>query len=309
MKAKSCEVEVSDLDKSFGEIRAVRRLTFCVGRGEIFGLIGPDGAGKTTVLRMLAGILPPDSGAIRMAGCDVVRSPESVKPRISYVPQHFGLYHDLTVEENMRFVADLFEISRIVYDDKSAMLLAICGLSKFRNRLAGELSGGMKQKLAVICALIHAPRILLLDEPTNGVDPLSRRDLWAIFYSLPSLGVTVVISSASFNESQQCHRVAFLSRGRALIEDRPENLTTKFSPGVVSINCPDKRRVLDALQHISGITQVCLAGEGIRVFVDRDMVSIECIRVSLDRSGAAYGQIRSVPPTLEDVFVEAASKV
>ena len=175
---------VSALSKRFGEVRAVDRLTFDVHPGEIFGLVGPDGAGKTTALRILAGVLDADSGSATVAGYDVVRDPEGAKHQLSYMSQRFGLYEDLTVAENIRFYADLFGVTRKKREPRAAELLAAAGLSDFRTRLAGNLSGGMKQKLGLVCALIHTPKVILLDEPTNGVDPVSRRDFWRILYSL-----------------------------------------------------------------------------------------------------------------------------
>src|ERR1022692_4530517 len=196
MDSRSSDIEVRDLSKSFGDLLAVDQLSFSVYRGEIFGLVGPDGAGKTTTMRMLAGILPPERGAITVAGCDVIADPEAVKSRISYMPQRFGLYEDLTVDENIRFYADLFQIDRHSREKRSTELLRSCGMADFRKRLAGKLSGGMKQKLGLICALIHTPKVLILDEPTNGVDPISRREFWGMLYALAEQGVTIVNSTA-----------------------------------------------------------------------------------------------------------------
>ena len=182
-------IVVSGLGKQFGDVRAVDRLSFEVQPGEIFGLVGPDGAGKTTTLRMLAGVLTPDAGAATVAGHDdSPNDPEGAKHDLSYMPQRFGLYEDLTVDENIRFYADLFGVKRKEREQRSAELLAAAGLGEFRSRLAGNLSGGMKQKLGLVCALIHTPRVILLDEPTNGVDPVSRRDFWRILYSLGRRG-------------------------------------------------------------------------------------------------------------------------
>ncbi|HKF28111.1 MAG TPA: ABC transporter ATP-binding protein, partial [Candidatus Binataceae bacterium] len=204
MDSQSSDIECRDLVKAFGDIVAVDHLSFSVRRGEIFGLVGPDGAGKTTTMRMLAGILPPDGGGATVAGCDVVANPESVKSWISYMPQRFGLYEDLTVDENIRFYADVFGMTRKARDERVLPLLAACGMSSFRPRLAGNLSGGMKQKLGLVCALIHTPRVLLLDEPTNGVDPVSRREFWGMLYSLVGQGVTILNSTAYLDEAERC---------------------------------------------------------------------------------------------------------
>ncbi len=180
MNSLDAVIVVEGLGKNFGSLPAVRDFTLAVRAGEIFGLVGPDGAGKSTTLRILAGILPPDRGSVTVAGCDVVHDPERAKHHLSYMPQRFGLYEDLTVEENIRFYADLFRVQRAKREERAARLLAAAGMSEFRGRLAGKLSGGMKQKLGLICALIHTPQVILLDEPTNGVDPVSRRDFWKI---------------------------------------------------------------------------------------------------------------------------------
>ncbi|MGB7131462.1 MAG: ABC transporter ATP-binding protein [Candidatus Sulfotelmatobacter sp.] len=202
-----------DLTKSFADGRAVDHLSFKVHAGEIFGLVGPDGAGKTTTLRMLAGILPPDEGTARVADFDVVHDPENAKRHLSYMPQRFGLYEDLTVDENIRFYADLFGVNRSQREERSIPLLQAAGMREFRRRLAGNLSGGMKQKLSLVCALIHRPKIILLDEPTTGVDPVSRRDFWRILYELVSEGVAILISTAYLDEAERCHRVALLHQG------------------------------------------------------------------------------------------------
>src|SRR5579872_4985012 len=207
-------IKAEGLTKSFPGVHAVDGITFDVRAGEIFGLVGPDGAGKTTTLRMLAGVLSPDTGAITVAGHDVVRDPEGAKHDLSYMPQRFGLYEDLTVDENIRFYADLFGVDARTRETNAARLLQASGMSEFRSRLAGKLSGGMKQKLGLTCALIHRPRVVLLDEPTTGVDPISRGDLWRILYSLLAEGVTVLIATAYLDEAERCHRLALLHQGR-----------------------------------------------------------------------------------------------
>ena len=214
-------VEVNGLVKSFPGVRAVDHLSFRVAAGELFGLVGPDGAGKTTTMRMLAGVMAPEEGSVAVCGHDVVRNPEAVKLQISYMPQRFGLYEDLTVDENIRFYADLFGVSRRDREASAARLLAACGMGEFRARLAGKLSGGMKQKLGLVCAWIDTPRVLLLDEPTNGVDPVSRREFWAMLYNLVGQGVTIINSTAYLDEAERCHRVGLIHRGRLLFCGHP----------------------------------------------------------------------------------------
>jgi ABC-2 type transport system ATP-binding protein len=308
MDSRSCDIEVGGLVKSFDGLVAVDHLSFSVRPGEIFGLVGPDGAGKTTTMRMLAGIMAPDEGTISVAGCDVVADPEAVKSRISYMPQRFGLYEDLTVDENIRFYADLFGVRRKAREERAAPLLAACGMSQFRSRLAGNLSGGMKQKLGLVCALIHTPRVLLLDEPTNGVDPVSRREFWAMLYSLLGQGVTILNSTAYLDEAERCHRLALLHHGRLLFCDEPESLKARMPGAVLSIVSPEGRRLRDELGSAPGVTGTVLVGDAIHVFVDEGERRLREIRERLDRDGIDYAEIAEVPPTIEDVFVTATTE-
>ncbi|MGO9606705.1 MAG: ABC transporter ATP-binding protein [Candidatus Binataceae bacterium] len=308
MDNRSSDIEVADLTKSFANLVAVDHLSFSVERGEIFGLVGPDGAGKTTTMRMLTGIMPPDSGVITVAGCDVVADPEAVKGRISYMPQRFGLYEDLTVDENIRFYADVFEVKRKAREERAAPLLAACGMSQFRTRLAGNLSGGMKQKLGLVCALIHTPRVLLLDEPTNGVDPISRREFWAMLYSLLDQGVTILSSTAYLDEAERCHRLALLHNGRLLFCDEPESLKDRFPGAVLSIVSPEGHRLRDELRHVQGVTGTVLVGDAIHVFVDNGTLRLEELRRRLDTERVEYSEIAEVRPTIEDLFVSATAE-
>ena len=300
-------VEVNGLVKTFPEVRAVDGLSFRVGKGEIFGLVGPDGAGKTTTMRVLAGVMPPDDGSAIVCGCDVVRDPEAVKRHISYMPQRFGLYEDLTVVENIRFYADLFGVSRSERLSAAARLLAACGMSEFGDRLAGNLSGGMKQKLGLVCALIHTPEVLLLDEPTNGVDPVSRREFWAMLYGLVGQGVTIVNSTAYLDEAERCHRVALMHRGRLLFCDTPARLKERLPGDVVAVVSPAAARLREALAGAAGITSVLLIGDAVHLFVDDAARRIpEVIRI-LEAKGLPYQEVVRITPTIEDLFVEAVT--
>ena len=214
-------VEVAGLARSFWTLEAVRGLTFTVARGELFGVVGPDGAGKTTLLRMLAGVLRPSEGDALIGGVSVRLDPERVKHSVAYMSQRFGLYTDLTVLENIRFYADLYRVPRGERPARLEMLWAFSGLGPFQGRLAGALSGGMKQKLSLCCALIHRPPLLLLDEPTFGVDPISRRDLWLIIHDMVASGTTVIASTAYLDEAERCDRVLLLYEGQALGLDTP----------------------------------------------------------------------------------------
>jgi len=217
-------IETRDLTRRFGDLVAVDRLNLAVERGEIFGLVGPDGAGKTTTLRMLCGLMNPSEGSATVAGHDVARESQAVKDQIGYMAQRFGLYGDLTVDENMTFYADLFDITGQVRADLTAQLLRMTRMEPFRTRQAGRLSGGMKQKLALMCTLLHRPEILFLDEPTNGVDPVSRRDFWAILYQLLKDGITIFMTTAYLDEAERCNRVGLMHRGRLIRCEAPEEM-------------------------------------------------------------------------------------
>ena len=215
-------IETRDLTRRFGQLTAVDHLNLSVARGEIFGLVGPDGAGKTTTLRMLCGLMEPSEGSARVAGHDASRESQAVKDQIGYMAQRFGLYQDLTVEENMVFYADLFDITGTTRDELTGQLLRMTRMEPFRARQAGRLSGGMKQKLALMCTLLHRPQILFLDEPTNGVDPVSRRDFWAILYQLLKDGITIFMTTAYLDEAERCNRIGLMSKGRLIRCSTPE---------------------------------------------------------------------------------------
>lgn len=294
------------LTKNFPGVRAVDHLSFDVRSREIFGLVGPDGAGKTTTLRMLAGILPPDEGGAIVAGADVVREPEAAKHSLSYMPQRFGLYEDLTVDENIRFYADLFGVKKDERERRCTDLLRAAGMSEFRKRLAGKLSGGMKQKLGLVCALIHRPKVILLDEPTTGVDPVSRRDFWRILYELIAEGVAILTSTAYLDEAERCHRVALLHQGKLLFCDTPANLKSKLGKAVLSILSPEPRRVRNELEGAAGISSLMLTGDGIHVVVD-DAKRIGELEARLKNANVPFESINPVTPSIEDLFVDAVS--
>jgi drug efflux transport system ATP-binding protein len=301
-------IVVSGIGKQFGNVRAVDGLSFDVQPGEIFGLVGPDGAGKTTTMRMLAGVLTPDSGSAMVAGHDVLRDPEGAKHDLSYMPQRFGLYEDLTVDENIRFYADLFGVSRKEREKRSAELLAAAGFAEFRRRLAGNLSGGMKQKLGLVCALIHTPRVILLDEPTNGVDPVSRRDFWQILYSLLAQGVAILTSTSYLDEAERCHRVGLLYQGRMLFCDLPEALKKRFPGGVILVHSSDPEQVREALAGAQLARDVLLVGDRVHVFVDDATRRLPELRARLDGDKIPYTSIEEVTASIEDIFVSAVER-
>jgi ABC-2 type transport system ATP-binding protein len=226
-------IETRDLTRRFGTLTAVDHLNLTVARGEIFGLVGPDGAGKTTTLRMLCGLIDPSEGSARVAGRDAARQSQAVKDQIGYMAQRFGLYADLTVQENMAFYGDLFGIVGGEREALVAQLLRMTRMELFRSRQAGRLSGGMKQKLALMCTLLHRPQILFLDEPTNGVDPVSRRDFWAILYQLLKDGITIFMTTAYLDEAERCNRVGLMHRGRLIRCAPPDGM--KRDTGAASL--------------------------------------------------------------------------
>jgi ABC-2 type transport system ATP-binding protein len=299
---------VSGLAKQFGPIHAVDRLSFEVHAGEIFGLVGPDGAGKTTTLRILAGALVPDAGGVTVAGHDVVRDPEGAKHDLSYMPQRFGLYEDLTVDENIRFYADLFGVERKRREQNAVNLLAAAGLGEFRRRLARNLSGGMQQKLGLVCALIHTPRVILLDEPTNGVDPVSRRDFWRILYSLIEGGVAILTSTSYLDEAERCHRVGLLYGGRMLFCDRPEELKKRFPGGVLVVRAPDLELIREALSGAPIARNILLVGDRVHVVVDDAALRLPELQAFLDSKGIGYESVEQGAPSIEDLFVSAVEK-
>lgn len=296
-------IDVRNIGKKFGQHAAVSRLSFSVFPNEIFGLVGPDGAGKTTTMRMLAGVMRPDEGSIVVDGVDVVANPDLAKARFSYMPQRFGLYEDLTVDENIRFYADLFNIPRAVREERSARLLAASDMLRFRDRLAGVLSGGMKQKLGLTCALIHAPKIVLLDEPTTGVDPVSRRDFWRILYDLREGGLTIVISTAYLDEAERCHRLALLYDGKLLECDTPLALKKHMPGAIVSIVSKEARAVRDAVGRCDGVLNTMLVGDSIHAVVDDADRRLPQIESALSKSGLPFEPPIRILPTIEDLFV------
>lgn len=305
---ENAAIIVHDLVRGFPGVMAVDRLSFEVNYGEIFGLVGPDGAGKTTTMRILAGVLLPDSGSAHVAGFDVVSEAERVKQNISYMSQRFGLYEDLTVDENIRFYAAVFGVKQAEYRERGERLLQAADMKAFRTRLAGKLSGGMKQKLGLICALIHTPRVLLLDEPTNGVDPVSRRDFWKILYSLLEDGVAILTSTAYLDEAERCHRVALVHQGRLLFCDKPEALKQTLANRVIAITTRDPRGVRTVIAKLPGVRNVVMAGGGVHLLVDDASQIMPSLNQAMNAANVSHTSTDVVTATLEDVFVSAVEQ-
>jgi ABC-2 type transport system ATP-binding protein len=297
-------VVLDGLTRHFGEVRAVENLRFTVNRGELFGIVGPDGAGKTTTLRMLAGVLRPTRGDALVAGASVARDPEEVKRHIAYMSQRFGLYTDLTVHENLEFYADLYEMPRAERRARRERLYRFSGLAPFTDRLAGQLSGGMKQKLGLSCALIHQPEILLLDEPTFGVDPISRRDLWLIVHEMVAAGMTVLVSTAYLDEAERCDRVALLHEGALLALDTPAALQARLAGQVYTVRTDAPRRARDLLAAHPAVRQVALFGDTVHATLADAATEWPAVRRRLEEQGVGVLADGPAEPSLEDVFID-----
>jgi ABC-2 type transport system ATP-binding protein len=301
-------IQAQGLRRTFGEVVAVDRLDLDVAEGEIFGLVGPDGAGKTTTMRLLTGILPLTAGSATVAGFDVVRDPERLKDHIGYMSQRFGLYPDLTVNENIDFYADIYGVPGRGRAEKIERLLSFSHLTPFKQRLAGNLSGGMKQKLGLACALIHTPRVLFLDEPTNGVDPVSRRDFWRILYQLVREGVTIFVSTAYLDEAERCNRLALLHEGRLLGVGTPDEIKGLMTGALLEVRTSAPRRTAALLRERLAGASVGLFGDRVHV-VTRDPAGTERqTRELVAAAGFELVSIRSVEPSLEDVFVSVLAE-
>jgi ABC-2 type transport system ATP-binding protein len=291
------------LRKAFGAGVAVDGLDLEVGRGEIFGLVGPDGAGKTTAIRMLCGVLDADAGDAAVAGFDVRREPEQVKRRIGYMSQRFSLYGDLTVAENLRFFGELFLVPRAEQRARGAELLEFSRLAPYRDRLAQNLSGGMKQKLALACTLIHTPEVLFLDEPTTGVDPVSRRDFWKILYDLLRGGVTIFVSTPYMDEAERCGRVALMDRGRVRLADTPEALRGRMHGSLLELVATPQRRAREVLAQLPGAAGIQVFGDRLHLWLRDGATDAAAVCAFLAAHGIAACSVRTIAPGLEDVFV------
>jgi len=291
------------LRRVFGGTVAVDGLTVSVKEGEIFGLVGPDGAGKTTVMRLLAGILDPTDGDAWVMGRSVRRETAAVQREIGYMSQRFGLYSDLTVRENLRFYADLYGVSRREREERIPELLAFSNLGPFQRRFAGNLSGGMKQKLGLSCALVHTPKVLFLDEPTNGVDPVSRRDFWNILYRLLRENVTIFVSTAYLDEAERFQRLALLNGGRLLAVGTPDEVKRLYPGTILEIRCADPRKGRAVLKERLPGASIGLFGDRIHAGTRDASPTADAVEKALAGAGIQVLGIRPVDPGLEDIFV------
>jgi len=301
-------LSVQGLTKRFKANTAVDRLELSLSPGEIYGLVGPDGAGKTTTLRLLAGLLVPDEGQAFVDGLDVQRDREKVKTRIGYVPQFFSLYGDLTVSENLRFFADLYNVIGEARRERMERLLAITRLGKFQDRLARNLSGGMQKKLALATNLFHTPKVLLLDEPTNGVDPVSRRELWDFLRELSGEGTAVLVSTPYMDEAERCDRAGLLFEGRLLLSGPPREMLREMRGEVVLLISSDQPRARKLLEQKGGLTEVYPVGEALHLIAGSAEQAMNCVRSVLAGERIAIQTMRPIPPTFEDLFISLIRK-
>lgn len=292
-------IRTEALTKSFKNLVAVDQLTLQVSKGELFGLVGPDGAGKTTTMRLLCGIMDPASGEAWVAGHNILEEPERIKEKIGYMSQRFGLYGDLNVLENILFYAELFNVPRAELPKRIERLLSFSNLTPFKDRLAQNLSGGMKQKLGLACALIHTPEILFLDEPTFGVDPISRGEFWQILYGLLKEDVTIFVSTAYMDEAERCHRVGLMNRGRLIACDEPDRLKLATTEAFFEIRSEDRKRTKQILDAMPAVKGTGLFGDNIHLKLE----AREKIKDVLSGLGEMKVEVREISPSLEDIFI------
>ncbi|MEE9553716.1 MAG: ABC transporter ATP-binding protein [candidate division Zixibacteria bacterium] len=296
-------IEVVGLEKKFGDLEALRGVDLSVKSGIIHAVVGPDGAGKTTLLRILAGIMSPTGGKVKVLGRDVASAPESIKGKIGYLSQRFSLNPSLTVEENIDFFASLYGVSNSDKIPRARRLLEFSRLAGFRTRRAAHLSGGMKQKLSLCCALIHTPELLLLDEPTTGVDPISRRELWEILYDLLGEGVTVIVSTPYMDEAERAGEITLLHKGRAIITGNMKILRSRYRFSMYELITGDNLKALETSARILGDEKVSLFGNRIHVAIGLSD-DLSAFKSHLQNEGIQIKSIRSVEPGLEDIFIQ-----
>ncbi|HUI09673.1 MAG TPA: ABC transporter ATP-binding protein [Bacteroidota bacterium] len=294
-------VVTEGLSRSFGPVKAVDRLSLTIGQGEMFGLVGPDGAGKTTTIRLLCGILAPGDGRATVLGHDIAREADAVKREIGYLSQRFTLYGDLTVDENIEFFA---EINRVYdYRARREELLEFTRLAPFRKRLAEKLSGGMKQKLALACTLVHEPRLIFLDEPTTGVDPVSRRDFWRILQALLHRGITIVMTTPYLDEAERCTRVGLMNRGSLMRVDTPAALKSLMRGEILELVCDRVRDAAAVLRRVRAAGEVQAFGDRVHVVVESAAAHRRELLAALEREGIRVAGERRIEPSLENVFI------
>ncbi|MCB9459700.1 MAG: ABC transporter ATP-binding protein [Anaerolineaceae bacterium] len=301
--ANDTMIDIQSVSRSFRQTLAVDSITLSIRRGELFGIVGPDGAGKSTLLRMMAAILNPTGGTIAIAGHDSVKDAEDIKSIMGYMPQGFGLYTDLSVQENLRFTADVYGVTGAQLEKRLPVLYEFTDLASFKDYQAGKLSGGMKKKLALACAIIHEPPLLLLDEPTTGVDPVARRGFWDLLSGLHAQGTTTVVSTPYMDEAERCNRVALLYNGRVLACDSPSAIKARVPGAVLALTSSDNRRLAPLLLGLSGVIDIQTYGNLLNIIVtDRDTVRSRILDL-LDSEQIDDYTLEDAPMRMEEAFI------
>jgi ABC-type multidrug transport system ATPase subunit len=305
-------ISARGLRRSFGKFTAVKDVSFEVAKGEIFGFLGPNGSGKTTVIKMLTGLLPLSGGEATVEGLNVRTDSEQVRERIGYMSQNFSLYPDLTVTENLTFYGRIYSLSAQRLKNRMQEVIELNSLGPYLNRLAAQLSGGWKQRLALGCAMLHEPKLLFLDEPTAGIDPVARRQLWDLLFELSGHGITFFVTTHYMDEAERCSHVAYIYYGKLIADGTPNSLRELPDvqpPGTirVEITTPEVTRALAFARQIKGVRSATIFGQSIHALID-DHLDFDALREQISRNGAAVGEIRPLAPSLEDVFVELTYK-
>ena len=296
-------IETVGLTKTFKATVAVAGLDLLVRQGEIFGLVGPDGAGKTTTIRLLTAIMDPTEGRATVLGYDTRRQAEPIRQRIGYMAQRFNLYGDLSVAENLRFFADVFQVPKDVRRERTERLLRFARLTEFRQRRAAHLSGGMQKKLALACTLIHTPQLLFLDEPTTGVDPVSRREFWDILIELHLQGITLVVSTPYMDEAERCTRVGLMHQGRMIVCDTPQRIKAMIPGQLIALRSTDLHRTREIVSHLAGILEVQTYGDQLHIFAQDPALALRGIESALSQQGIQVLAARETRPRMEEAFI------
>ena len=305
-------LELERVTKKYDSVTALRDLSLSVESGEMFGLIGPDGAGKTTTIRLMCGLLKPDGGRVRVLGRDPVKEHLAVTHDLGYLSQRFSLYGDLSIDENIAFFAEIhgLRMRDPAIRERRERLLELTQLARFRSRLADQLSGGMKQKLALACTLVHEPKIILLDEPTTGVDPVSRREFWKLLSEFLDQGITILMATPYLDEAERCSRVALLHEGQLVAIDTPSALRTSLPGVVIEVIAPDRDRAMTVLERLSGVADVQVFGDRVHVRLEpgAQLSDPDQITAALRHADVSVESVRRMPASLEDVFIARVAK-
>jgi len=309
MTDRNFVIETNRLKRDYKSVTAVDELSLSIMPGELFGLVGPDGAGKTTTLRLLAGLLSLTDGEATILGFDLKSQAEAIKPHVGYMAQQFSLYGELSVLENLQFFAELFDVSKQEQQERTERLLEFAGLTEFTQRRAANLSGGMQKKLALACTLIHQPEILLLDEPTTGVDPVSRREFWNILTELHVQGTTIIVSTPYMDEADRCSMVGLMYAGKLVECDTPQNIRARLNEDVIEVQAEDWQKAFETVAGLKGVREAQTYGETVNLLVDDGKKRLREVKRALKKSKVEYRSIRIAPVRMEEAFISLIRKM